>query len=1237
VKPVLIYSEPFDKTAAARTAVRIGDSPNADGYGLGGVPWEPAVSQRPQLSIELMSPDMDGKVQAGQARFAILLNALQNAGDISRLYWQGAPVTIYSSPDLSMARAPVEFTGRITSARPDIDTGVMTVDAAASTELLEKPILTGEFTGGGGILGEPGVRGVLWPAGFGPCEHIEPVWFDTTYNIGMIDGYGNCLTIDRLMEEANDLGAKVADYASYDALKAAIVAKVIKPGQWGTCIVQGLVGLGAPPAGVIGVNATFGGNKPGSIMRRLLEVHAGIPLAQIHTAAFDNLTVQVETLLGRPTSIDHWQGEQREVKDLLEALAACFNATPIVTFQGLVSVTRAIASAESITLNRDGSTEPRVLNWQRGDSVPPFHQLKARTARPKRVLSRDQVNFIDDLVPMGVYAAATSYRAGNTVFAADGSEWLYKFANPTIGNAPPAWPATSNTWWQQLSPRVPTKGSDIGVADGATADLTLIGMTGVSVVANKATFLAMQGEWLNGWHSAQMLTGACMVRGRMVDNGQGNTLELGLDDVQRAAGAFKRAMAFGWIRTGATATVWVNGFQTAFSYSGASDNTVFAVSYDGVNARFFMDGVFKAAIQTVAGLRLYAAGAWYGYNSAIGTHFTDVAFLPASNSEWAYIGGLNRPADNATASNVLIANGPGTVVIEGSTARLAAQGGGEWNSGFYTKDAFLGTAYAQGRMSGLGYNIVLGLTDTETTLTLASVKYGWKRGPGWHAVVVNGNDIIAPAGTSTDAMLYAVVYDGVNVRWLIDGVQKYILAVPASQTLRGRGLFWYTVSGAEKITEFSAGFATDNAFDASKMGPLAPENNATRNVVRGVWAGNTAYAVGDIVQYANGSWHSTAVHSSNASFPPGHASNTQFISLAIQGNWRDTMFLRADAQPTTPTGASPPGWSNSVPGGTATLWQIWALKRYDGTLLSDWSTPGRITGFNHRGAYAPGVTYYHNETVTHNGGTYVATQNAFANQPPSGTGQSNSYWDVLAAPGATGAPATPAGAFSSTITIGAQTGNVNLRALADAAGYTGNSAATITFNVTGNITGLPGGRAIDTGTWPSATHAIALTLNIGAGVTVSGGGGRGGDGNSGSGDPGGHAINCQEGLTIANAGSVRGGGGGGGGGRGEVVTPPGQMIAIGDPYHGGGGGGGGAPNGPGGTGEDGDSPGYAGASGTAGGGGSGGGGYVQGAPGGGYGAAGSSSSGAGGAAGYAVRKNGKAVSNPSGTYSGLWS
>lgn len=235
--------------------------------------------------------------------------------------------------------------------------------------------------------------------------------------------------------------------------------------------------------------------------------------------------------------------------------------------------------------------------------------------------------------------------------------------------------------------------------------------------------------------------------------------------------------------------------------------------------------------------------------------------------------------------------------------------------------------------------------------------------------------------------------------------------------------------------------------------------------------------------------------------------------------------------------------------------------------------------------------------------------------------------------------------FTRTIQI-TGSGPVNLRSLANAAGYNGAQNANVTFEVGTGVTitgaaGAPGGGiAIDSGAWPTSAHTITLTLLIKSGGTVRGGGGRGGTGGysgtdgSSAGD-GGDAVYCRLPMTIIiNAGgAVQGGGGGGGGGAGGDNGDPFEPQ-----FDGGGGGGGGAPNGPGGQGGGGVWTGSNGNPGSTTAGGQGG--SANWGSGGGmgasygtggnkghdfYGVGGVAYGGSGGAGGFAVRKNGNVV------------
>ncbi len=437
--PVNILVRPYDVSTSARVDVRAADAGSAGAFGLGGQSWKPAVTSRPILSLELMSPNLDGRVQAGKCGFELSLTAL-GLSNTSVLKWKGAPVEVYLATELSLG-VP-DFVGIVVDDSQDLSSGTLRLSCEVSDEFLNRPLLTSEFTGGGGATGDASKRGVLKPAGFGAVNNIEPVWFDPTNWVGMIDGYANCTAITALKEGLNSLGASFGNYANY----AALVAAAIPPGRWGTCLVEGLVRLGAPPVKPITVDATFGSNRIGAIMQRMLTTHAGISGTLVDAAAFN----AVDTAL--PYNAHYWTADQRDIKDLLEAMAGSVNATPLVSFQGKVTITRAVTTAAIATLDRSGKQIPRVTDWKSAGTLTPVWRIKARVARPARVLTFDEVNYVDDIIDRGLYSNATVYRAGNVVYTSDGASWLYLNAIAASGNAPPTLPTTSNAYWQNLLP-----------------------------------------------------------------------------------------------------------------------------------------------------------------------------------------------------------------------------------------------------------------------------------------------------------------------------------------------------------------------------------------------------------------------------------------------------------------------------------------------------------------------------------------------------------------------------------------------------------------------------------------------------------------------------------------------------------------------------------------------------------------------------------------------------------------
>lgn len=447
--PILAHIRPVDPSTGARVDIYVASSTSSAAMGLGGLPWEPAFapSGRPTGSIELMSADMSAGIRPATANMKIQISSIKSR-NAAALRWSGAPVTIYRADEFRWP-SPIEFDGGVTSPELSLRDGTITLNMETSGRRLDVDLLTAKFDGDGNEGGDAEKYGTLRPFGAGRCLNIEVLFFDTIRSIAQIDGYGNTIAIDWLAEGLSSFGPAVADYLTYAALAVAIDTKAVKPGQWATCIAEGLIGLGAPPAGIITAHATFRNGLSGALMRALMVDYAKVPVDLVLTDTFEALDAAV------PYPIHYWTAEQVKVKDVVEMIADGCNAVPIVTFQGKFAITRPFGGPVIATLTRGGYNDPAVTDWQVADPIVPVWQVTMRTARPERVMTRDEVLFEDAFVPRGLYDNDETYRGGHTVWTLDGAEWLFIGATPATGHAPPAAPVLVDAYWQQLRP--PTK------------------------------------------------------------------------------------------------------------------------------------------------------------------------------------------------------------------------------------------------------------------------------------------------------------------------------------------------------------------------------------------------------------------------------------------------------------------------------------------------------------------------------------------------------------------------------------------------------------------------------------------------------------------------------------------------------------------------------------------------------------------------------------------------------------
>lgn len=438
---ILAHIRPLDRATNTRVDVYVASTPGPAYQGLGGFVWESAITRRPRASIELFAIDLAPGTRVAQADFEIDLGQIKETNAFD-LHWKGAPVTIYRADDQTWP-APVEFDGIVADPRRNLDTNIMSLNCVVKLAY-DKPLLTKGFDETD-LEFDADKRTTLLPAGFGICLNIQPVLFDSIRNFYMVDGYGNLTSVDWLGEGLSTLGAPQANYADYATLKAAYDAGDVTPGRWVTCLSEGIIALGAPPVGIITCHATLGYGMTGALIRRAVVHHAEVDLALIEDASLDALDATV------PYPIHYWTSDQVQVDDLVEALAAGCNASPIITMQGKLAVLRPFGGSLIGEFTRKGFNEPAINDWKTQDMVTPYWRLTARAGRPVRVMAFDEINYEDVLTDRGLYKNDETYRRGNVVWLRNKSQWLYINETPGAGNEPPDGTA-GNEYWQLLAP-----------------------------------------------------------------------------------------------------------------------------------------------------------------------------------------------------------------------------------------------------------------------------------------------------------------------------------------------------------------------------------------------------------------------------------------------------------------------------------------------------------------------------------------------------------------------------------------------------------------------------------------------------------------------------------------------------------------------------------------------------------------------------------------------------------------
>jgi len=454
---------PLNLLRGERMDVRVASSNDRRITGLGGRVWEPAMVALPTVGITLWNGDFTEAVSSAAATLPINVSVLKETySEADASMWIGAPVEIYADEPGTSWPWRTLLRGKVTGfSRKGV---VLSLTCEVDAEPFKANVLIKTYAGTTGAEGPASIKDKVKPLVLGWAMNVEPQLIDSDNSVYQFSGYGPIEGVSALFERGSDFGASVGDYANY----AALVAAAIPPGRWGTCLAEGMVRLGAPAFGVITGDVRghrVNGSTPrltGQVISALASI-AGIDASQLLTSTLDALDAAL------PFPVNLVLTDQTKFIDIAQALARCCNAQAGISLAGQFFASRVDLGADPVlTLDAQGRAWPQVTASEEASVSLPYWRTTIGANRAWRVHSADEIAFEAPIIERGLYSATETYREGNWVSLADGSEWLFIALTASSGHAPPAWPTTSNAYWQNKRP--PTKAQDITYNAGQTIE-----------------------------------------------------------------------------------------------------------------------------------------------------------------------------------------------------------------------------------------------------------------------------------------------------------------------------------------------------------------------------------------------------------------------------------------------------------------------------------------------------------------------------------------------------------------------------------------------------------------------------------------------------------------------------------------------------------------------------------------------------------------------------------------------
>lgn len=201
--------------------------------------------------------------------------------------------------------------------------------------------------------------------------------------------------------------------------------------------------------------------------------------------------------------------------------------------------------------------------------------------------------------------------------------------------------------------------------------------------------------------------------------------------------------------------------------------------------------------------------------------------------------GAGKPSDYATSDLTLI--GRGNCVVRGNS--ITKVGGGlSWDSDAYSTQSFTGGAYCSFRIDQNNAAVMGGLnSDPLTDQSYASIDFAfYGQDVGTIQIFENGA-IIGNFGTYNPSTVFTIIYNGVNVRYFVDGVVVRTVAAPGNLKLYFDSSF-YNPGASASFVRFGplSGVNIGNLPEQGQGGALNSDPGMSDitawNLVSGTWA-----------------------------------------------------------------------------------------------------------------------------------------------------------------------------------------------------------------------------------------------------------------------------------------------------------------------------------------------------------------------------------------------------------------